>query len=227
MSNNEELDILSGYAAWAPDYDSDGNPLIAVEEPVMQAWYGPLEGCQVLDLGCGTGRHTLPLAMTGARVVAMDGSDGMLARARHKLYGFPVEWRRGWIEPPLPFADLSFDLVVMALVAEHLNDLVTVFRDLQRICKVGGRLLLSDLHPDRTATGQKARFIDRQTGERRHIKTYHRTVGEVLGAAEQAGWALIDETTLVVSDELARSLPRALPYAGLNLGWVAHWKKVG
>src|SRR5581483_11328891 len=57
----EELPVQAGYAAWASCYDDDGNPLIALEEPAVRAWFGPLHGKRALDLGCGTGRHTAAL----------------------------------------------------------------------------------------------------------------------------------------------------------------------
>jgi SAM-dependent methyltransferase len=224
MIDPEELPILEGYAAWAPFYDDDGNPLIAIEEPVLHGWFGQLETKKVLDLGCGTGRHTIPLAMAGASVVAVDGSDEMLARARHKLRGFPVEWARHYFPNPLPLDSEIFDLVVLALVAEHLDDLRFVLTEARRVTKPGGRLLLSVLHPDRTAQGQRARFIDPATGRRRQIATIHRSMAEYLAIAGAAGWTLVEERSLVVSPELGASLPRALPYVGMKLGWAACWR---
>jgi malonyl-CoA O-methyltransferase len=225
MAKLDDLPILEGYAAWAPLYDDDGNPLTAIEQPVMQSWYGPLEGKRVLDLGCGTGRHTLPLAMAGASVVAVDGSDEMLARARHKLRGFPITWLRHVILDPLPCPDAGFDLIVLALVAEHVADLDLLFQETARLARPDGRCLLSILHPERTALGQKARFIDPTTGERRHIATFHREIDAYLGSAEANGWILEEERSLVVTPEVARSLPRAVPYLNQRLGWAASWRK--
>ena len=39
----------------------------------------------ILELGCGTGRLTLPVARNGARIVGIDRSTPMLARARQRL----------------------------------------------------------------------------------------------------------------------------------------------
>src|SRR5437660_845136 len=88
----EELSPRDGYAAWASCYEDDGNPLIPLEAPAMAALFGPVAGRRVLDLGCGTGRHTLALARAGARVTALDQSPEMMAIARRKLQGCPVEW---------------------------------------------------------------------------------------------------------------------------------------
>ena len=223
--NPGDLPVLEGYAAWAPFYDDDGNPLTAIEGPAIWGWFGPLAGCRALDLGCGTGRHTLPLVAAGASVAALDASGEMLARARHKLRGYPVDWLRHQLPEPLPFADSTFDLVVLGLVAEHVEDLGRVLADVRRVTTTGGRCLVSTLHPDRTATGQRARFIDPSTGERRHIATIHRSVEEYLAIARSAGWTLVEERTLIVPAELAGPMPRALPYVGLPLGWAACLRK--
>ena len=47
-------------------------------------------GSRVLELGCGTGQATVPLAQRGYRVVALDLGEGMAAVARRKLAGFPA-----------------------------------------------------------------------------------------------------------------------------------------
>jgi len=225
MSEPQDLPVLEGYDAWAPHYDHDGNPLTAMEGPLIQSWFGPLEGKRVLDLGCGTGRHTMALVSAGADVTAVDGSGEMLARARFKLRGFPITWVRQELSAPLDFQDSTFDLIVLGLVAEHIEDLAALLRESARVCETSGRCLLSALHPDRTEGGQRARFIDPRTGDRRHIRTIHRTVHEYLTIAERSGWTLLEERSLTVPASLAETLPRALPYVGLNLGWAASWRK--
>src|SRR5437588_4415336 len=46
-------------------------------------------GSQVLEIGCGTGQATLPLAERGLEVVCVELGAGLVAVARHKLAGFP------------------------------------------------------------------------------------------------------------------------------------------
>ncbi len=226
MIDPEELGVLEGYAAWAPHYDDDGNPLIAIEGPLLREWFGPLEGRRVLDLGCGTGRHALPLVAAGATVAALDGSAEMLARARHKLRGYPIDWLRHRLPDPLPFPDATFELTVMGLIVEHIEPLGPVLREVARAARPSGRLLISALHPERTSGGQKARFIDPATGRRRQIATIHRTLDEYRAIAGSAGWALVEERDLIVPAALAAELPRAAPYVGLALGWASHWRRV-
>jgi len=76
--------VRAGYDRWASIYDLDGNPMQALEGPIVRAAIGDAHGLHVLDLGCGTGRHALWLAENGATVTAVDFSDGMIAQARRK-----------------------------------------------------------------------------------------------------------------------------------------------
>jgi malonyl-CoA O-methyltransferase len=224
----EELGVTAGYTAWAPLYDDDGNPLVALEGPAVRAWFGPLVSRRVLDNGCGTGRHTVALLEAGAAtVVALDFTREMMARARAKLSpaGSRVLWVYHALPRSLPCRDSTFDLAVLGLVAQHVVQLERVLFDVSRVLVPGGRCILSALHPDRTAEGQRARFIDRETGQRRSISTVHRTIDQYLAAGRSAGLHLEGESTLVVPAELAEQLPRAVRYVGRKLGWVACWSR--
>ena len=225
----EELPVREGYAAWAPMYDDDGNPLIALEGPAVRAWLGPLHGLRALDVGCGTGRHTLALLEAGAsEVAALDLTPEMIARARLKLSPEAtgrVHWVRHALPNPLPYRDGTFDLAVLGLVAEHIVDLDGSLAEVARVLKPGGRCILSALHPDRTAEGQRARFIDPETGLRRPIATVHRTVEDYLASGRRAGLTLVEARALVVPPELARTYPRAERYVGRNLGLVVLWTR--
>jgi malonyl-CoA O-methyltransferase len=224
--SSEILSVRDGYAAWAACYEDDGNPLIPLEGPAVATLFGPVAGRRVLDLGCGTGRHTLALARAGADVTALDQSPEMMALARRKLDGFDVEWLQHALPAAMPFPDAAFALIVAGLVVEHIADLPALVNEAARVLAPGGRFVVSALHPERTADGQRARFIDPETGVRRPIVTYHRTIDEYLRTAAATGLALVREQTLVVTEEVARHLPRARRYVGLALGWVAAWDKV-
>ena len=221
MNESAELSVEEGYTRWAALYDDDGNPLIALEGPLVQGWLGPIQVRRALDLGCGTGRHTKALVSAGAIVSAADLTLAMLLRAREKLASHSVGWLRAALPGPLPFADATFQLVVMGLVAEHLTDLRGSLREVSRVLEPKGRLILTALHPDRTAEGQRARFIDPDTGERTPIATIHRSINEYCKTADSVGLVLIEQRSLTVAGELADRLPRAMRYVGKNLGWGA------
>jgi 2-polyprenyl-3-methyl-5-hydroxy-6-metoxy-1,4-benzoquinol methylase len=80
-------DIVSareGYNRWSAVYDGDANPLIALEEPQVERMLGDVYGLRIVDVGTGTGRHSVRLANAGANVTALDFSRGMLSQARAK-----------------------------------------------------------------------------------------------------------------------------------------------
>ena len=224
---DNELPVREGYAAWSSVYDDDGNPLIALEEPVVRGFFGQLNGREAIDIGCGTGRHTVALVEAGANVTAVDLTPEMMAIARRKLDGKPVRWLEDALPGPLPFPSESFDIAVLGLVIEHVAELDEAFREIARLLKPVGRCVVSMLHPDRTAEGQSARFIDPATGKRRPILTIHREISDYLDAARRASLVLEREGTLTVEANLAERLPRAARYVGQNLGWVGCWKKPG
>lgn len=218
------LDVAAGYAAWAPLYDHDGNPLIMVEGPAMRAWIETLDAGVAVELGCGTGRHTAALAAGANRVIAIDFSPAMLAQALKKGLPANVALVRHSILEPLPLGRGSIDAVVMPLVADHVEAIEPVFREVARVLKPGGSLLVSVLHPDRTAAGETARFIDPETGRRQPIATYHHSRSEYQSAAAAAGLELIEERTLTVLPEHARVSERAGRYLGEKLGWQVRWR---
>jgi hypothetical protein len=87
-SEGEELGrigTVDGYRAWASTYDSEDNPLIALEEPIVRQIVDGLPVGSALDAACGTGRHAAYLAARGHRVVGVDSSPDMLAYARARV----------------------------------------------------------------------------------------------------------------------------------------------
>src|SRR2546427_13078282 len=66
----EHLSTREGYDRWAMIYDDEDNPLIMLEERHLPGLLGDVHGLDVVDLGCGTGRHSVRLIAAGARVTA-------------------------------------------------------------------------------------------------------------------------------------------------------------
>ena len=99
----------------------------------------------VLDLGCGTGRFTIPMAELGAEVTGFDLSPAMLAQCHSSARdrGQDVEVCEGDMAD-LPFADATFDVVTSMLALMHipLEDRQRVFLEVARVLKPGGRFVL-------------------------------------------------------------------------------------
>jgi SAM-dependent methyltransferase len=98
-------------------------------------------GARVLELGCGTGEFTRRVVPAGARVVALDLSGDLLAKARAKI-GAAARFVRASAHV-LPFADASFDVVYGCSVLHHL-DVEVALREVRRVLRPGGRLVFSE-----------------------------------------------------------------------------------
>ena len=103
------------------------------------------ENWVVGDLGCGAGHISEALAPCVGRVIAVDESGPMLAAAQTRLKSHSnVELRTGTIES-LPIEDATLDAAVLFLVAHFITDPGKVMREIRRVLKPGGRLLIVDL----------------------------------------------------------------------------------
>ncbi len=100
-------------------------------------------GQHVLDVACGTGALTTAVServAPGGAVLGLDANPQMLAVARRKHAG--IEWQDGRAEA-LPFADASFDAVVSQFGLMFFDDRVAALREMQRVLRPGGRLVVA------------------------------------------------------------------------------------
>lgn len=143
-------------------------------EVLAEAWpAGPV----VADLGCGAGFLSGWLAQRGARVVAVDHSERMLATARRKAGARGVEFRRGELDA-LPLRDGEVDAAFSNLVWHHLPDVAAAAREVFRVLKPGGPFVVSDLQP------HEADFMRETMGDLRlGLKP-----DQVVGALARAGF---------------------------------------
>ncbi|HEY8502952.1 MAG TPA: class I SAM-dependent methyltransferase [Gemmataceae bacterium] len=210
---DELSSVRVGYDRWAAVYDHDGNPLQALEGPVVRAAVGDVRRLNVLDLGCGTGRHSLWLASRGATVTGVDFSEGMLAEARRKPGAEAIRFVAHDLHRPLPFG-AEFDLVVSGLVLEHLRELGGFFAEARRVLKPGGRAVVSAMHPAMFLRGTQARFTDPETGEMVQPGSVPHSIAEFVMAAVRAGFRLSDVAEFAPDAEFAARHPRAAKYVG-------------
>ena len=115
---------------------------------VMRQWldllaaHVPFVPQLIIDVGCGTGRFSKPLAdRFAAKVIGIDPSQRMLAVARTKRGQGRVEFMLAPAER-LPLANRSADLVFMSMVLHHLPDKETAARECCRILRAGGRFCM-------------------------------------------------------------------------------------
>lgn len=117
------------------------------DRPAVLDLLGDVAGQRLLDAGCGPGLYAEELVRRGARVTGFDESPDMIRLARSRL-GAAAEVRVHDLAEPLDWAeDASFDLAVMALVIHHVDDRVGALREICRVLRPLGRLVVSTHHP--------------------------------------------------------------------------------
>jgi SAM-dependent methyltransferase len=140
-----------------------------------------VHGCKhILDAGCGNGRYSLYLLRTAdpdATLTAFDLSEKMLERARRRLRSDRVTFAAADLTK-LPYPDAAFDAAVCGWVLEHLPDPRPGLRELARVLRPGGKLLL--MCTEDTFTGAWCSRLW-------HCRTYNR--GELRQACGECGLA--------------------------------------
>jgi ubiquinone/menaquinone biosynthesis C-methylase UbiE len=183
-------EIALAYDRWAATYDADKNTTRDLDGLVVRKAPLALEGREVLELGCGTGKNTTYLAEHAARVVALDFSEGMIARAHERLATSNVKFIRHDVRDPWPVPPASVDLVVGNLILEHVHDLAPVYFEAARVLRPEGQLFVCELHPYRQLLGVQANFIDPGTGEKVEVTAHIHTVSEYVNGGLEAGLTL-------------------------------------
>jgi arsenite methyltransferase len=113
------------------------------------------EGETVLDLGSGAGIDAFLSAnkvTKSGKVIGIDMTDEMLEKARtYALVGSytNVEFRKGDIEKNIPVNDESVDVVISNCVINLTSDKTSAFKEVYRILRKGGRMVISDLVTDK------------------------------------------------------------------------------
>ncbi|GIE35644.1 hypothetical protein Ait01nite_086890 [Actinoplanes italicus] len=179
----ERVAPVDGYRVWAETYDVPGNGLFGPEEEAVHAILAELSPGIAVDAACGTGRHSGWLAGRGHRVIGVDASPDMLARARNRVPD--GDFREGPLEA-LPVPDEHADVVVCALALSHVADLKPVFAEFARVLRPGGHLVVSDISQEWIAMGSvpRVRLAD---GRPALLAVHRHRAPDFLGAALPAG----------------------------------------
>jgi len=160
----------------------------------------PLEGRRAIDIGCGAGLLTEPLARLGAQVTGIDAAPENVAVA--KLHagkqGLSIDYRQGGVEV---VAGEAFDLVTSMEVIEHVADPAAFVAGLAGLLAPGGLMILST--PNRTplsklaliTVGEGFGMVPKGTHDWRKFLT----PDELTAHVEAAGLRVIDRKGLAFS----------------------------
>ncbi len=122
-------------------------------------------GMDVLDVACGTGNATIPVARMGARATGFDLVPELLAIARERAADAMVEvdWVEGDAEH-LPFAPDSFDRVLSTFGCMFAPDHERTAAEMLRVCRPGGAIGMCNWTPD-GAVGDMFATVSRVVGD--------------------------------------------------------------
>jgi malonyl-CoA O-methyltransferase len=186
----EPDDVAAAYDRWAAVYDTDANRTRDLAGIVLRAGLRSVLHLDVLEIGCGTGCNTEWLVDRGGRVIGLDFSTAMLRRAQARVRSPGARFVRHDVRAGWPIRDASIDVVVFALVLEHVEDLKPVFAEATRVLRPRGEVFVCELHPERQAQGQQAEFADPDTGERRRVAAFVHDTLAYVSAGVDAGLML-------------------------------------
>jgi ubiquinone/menaquinone biosynthesis C-methylase UbiE len=140
--DNDEF--FAGYARLPRSVEGlEGAP----EWPALRALLPDLHGAKVLDLGCGYGWFCRWAREAGAaKVLGIDVSEKMLARARADTEDAAIAYRRANMES-LALPGDAFDLVYSSLALHYIEDVGRLMAEAYRSLVPGGSLVFSTEHP--------------------------------------------------------------------------------
>lgn len=157
-----------------------------LERKLILELLGDVKSRCVLDIGCGDGDLAIDLWRRGAKVVGIDASSAMIAaaEARARQHGADAAFYVATADR-LPFPPEQFDIVVAVTILCFVENPASVFREVARVLRPGGRMVIGEL--GKWSTWAAARRIRAWLGSRLWRRGRFRTARELRSLAEQAG----------------------------------------
>ncbi len=153
-------------SAWVSSMGDRGDISRAfiLDRPMLDL-VGDPSGLSVADIGCGEGRFSRMLSSRGARVVGLDPTLPLLLSAS-------CRGNEGFIlgaSESIPLRSGMFDIAISYLVLIDVQDVASACREMARILKPGGRLLIANLNPFATAKKGCPGWVKDEEGTRLHF----------------------------------------------------------
>ena len=145
MPEAEKMKQINFYNEDSDEYDEnmESTPFWKANDwNCINEWLPKIKpGQLMLDIGCGTGRASIPFAREGVNVIGFDISEGMVTWAREKSIELGLEdctdYLVGDAENP-PFQDEAFDHVIVFGVLHHVPEPIKVLKNIRRLLKSTG-----------------------------------------------------------------------------------------
>ncbi|NIK80241.1 ubiquinone/menaquinone biosynthesis C-methylase UbiE [Paenibacillus castaneae] len=174
-------------------------------------WFGLQDGMMVLDAGCGPGFVTEKLmeSLPNSEITALDIDEQLINQAKSRLEPLS-EARLHFVQASIyntGFQDEVFDFVIVRLLFLHLHHPLEAAKELMRILKPGGKLVIIDIddglfgviHPDMDDLPSILQKIARS----QHAKGGNRYIGRSLPRLlTEAGYRNVDMDAIIQHSDL-------------------------
>lgn len=133
--------------------------------PFMLQLLGDVRSINILDLGCGEGGYSRELARRGAKVIGVDGSARLIARARERAPEIEYIVANANALEPIGFE--AFDIVMASMSLMDVEDYEGAIAEIRRVLVPGGELFMSITHP--CFSPPVSGWIKSESGELQHF----------------------------------------------------------
>lgn len=191
-----------------------------------------IENKWVFDAGCGEGGLARMIAEKGAQVLAVDFSEKMIEIAKKKTQADKtIKYEKINLLKPLPYPSESFDLIINSLVLMDMPKVKKPLKELSRILKDSGQIIIAISHPSYTVPfiKLKRRMVDILLGQEAPIRIasypafarvnkkvhclnkttpyFHRRVSFYFNALASAGFKILEVREPLLAQRYLRYLP--------------------
>lgn len=154
------------------DHAEEGFYNAYYDRPACLELLGEVTGQRILDAACGPGLYAEELVRRGARISGFDHSPHMVQLARERTP--QADFRVHDAAEPLDWLpDDSMDSVLFALALEYLDDRVAALREMHRVLRPWGPLVLSRLHPTGDWLRHQGSYFDVRVVEETWSRGWH------------------------------------------------------
>lgn len=202
------MNIQAAYNIWAEQYDTNENKTRDLEGISLRKPLSDIDFDSCLEIGCGTGKNTEWLISRANKVLAVDLSDEMLAKAKAKIQSDKVTFIQADINNEWDFAgSMQFDLATFSLVLEHIERLDNIFEKLSKVVSDNGYVYIGELHPFKQYNGTKARF-ETENGLQT-VTCFNHNISDFTNAAKHYGFTVMALNEFFDNNDRA-NIPRIL-----------------